>query len=128
MKRYDIRKQGTPRQKSKKEKPEHIARRNYLADEIAATLGDQQSVGAFRTIAERVPEGVIRECLANIKVTWREGKIKKSRGALFINMIQSYSETHQIELGFRSEATPYDNKRIRIDRFISPRGSEGLHG
>lgn len=102
MRRFDIEKQKTVNRPSKKEKPEEVLKRNYLADEIALSLDDQKSLGAFRKIADLVPEGVIRECLASIKETWREGKIKKSRGALFISMIQQYADKQHILLGFKT--------------------------
>jgi hypothetical protein len=86
----------------KKQKPDEILKRDYLADEIAATLGDKKSLGAFRTISEQIPEGIIREYLAKIKEAWQDGKIRKSRGALFIRMIQQYSDTHDIDLGFHA--------------------------
>ena len=82
-------------------KPEEIQQRDFLAEEIANALGDQKSLGAFRKIAERVPELIIREILAQIQETWHEGKVKKSRGALFISMIQQYSTAHRINLGFQ---------------------------
>jgi DNA-binding transcriptional regulator YhcF (GntR family) len=78
--------------------PDEKAQRDYLAQEMAETLGDQKSLGAFRTIAQRIPEIVIRDCLASVKETWRDGKIKQSRGALFISIIQQYSQKKQIPL------------------------------
>src|SRR3954468_7650099 len=86
----------------RKHKTDEILKRDYLAEEIATTLGDKNSLGAFRKIAEQIPEGIIREYLAKIKEAWQEGKIKKSRGALFTSMIQKYSKNHNIELGFRA--------------------------
>ena len=87
---------------SHKQKPKDMVKRDFLAEEIGQCLGDQKSLGAFRTIAERVPEAIIRDYLAQIRETWQEGKVKKSRGALFISMIQQYAAAHQIELGFQS--------------------------
>src|SRR3954452_5441025 len=86
----------------RKQKPDEILKRDYLADEIAATLGDRNSLGAFRKISELIPEGIIREYLAKIKEAWQDGKIRKSRGALFISMIQHYSDNHDIDLGFHA--------------------------
>jgi hypothetical protein len=87
----------------RKHKPDEILKRDYLAEEIAVTLGDRNSLGAFRKIAELIPEGIIREYIAKIKEAWQNGKIRKSRGALVISMIQQYSDTHDIDLGFRAE-------------------------
>ncbi len=111
MKRIDTLKQKQAKTKPRQEKPEGIIKRDYLADEIAQSLGDQKSLGAFRKIAELVPERIIRDYLAAIKETWQEGKVKKSRGALFISMVQAYTETHQINLGFRPEATGFSYSR-----------------
>jgi len=86
----------------RKQKPDEILKRDYLAEEIATTLGDRNSLGAFRKIAEQIPEGIIREYLAKIKEAWQDGKIRKSRGALFISMIQQYSHNHNIDLGFHA--------------------------
>jgi hypothetical protein len=81
--------------------PNEKAKRDYLAQEMADSLGDQKSLGAFRVIAQAVPEIIIRDYLASVKETWKEGKIKQSRGALFISMIRQYSEKKQIDLGFK---------------------------
>jgi hypothetical protein len=86
----------------RRQKPDEVLKRDYLADEIAITLGDKNSLGAFRKIAEQIPEGIIRDYLAKIKGTWQDGKIRKSRGALFISMVQQYSDNHDIDLGFRA--------------------------
>src|ERR1035437_7182979 len=78
-------------------------KRDYLASEMAEKLNDQKSLGAFRTIAEKVPEQVIFEVLSSIKETAREGKIKVSKGALFVDIIKGYCESNGIELGFESK-------------------------
>ena len=78
-------------------------KRDYLASEMVEKLNDQKSLGAFRTIAEKVPEQVIFEVLSSIKETAREGKIRVSRGALFVNIIKGYCENNGINLGFDSK-------------------------
>jgi hypothetical protein len=102
LKQFDTQKKHSIKPKPHKEKPEDIIRRDFLAEEMATSLGDQKSLGAFRKIAERIPEAIIRDYLAQIKETWHEGKVKKSRGALFISMIQQYTASHRIDLGFQS--------------------------
>jgi hypothetical protein len=102
LKQFDTLKREGKSPVPHKVKPEDMAKRDFLAEEIARSLNDQKSLGAFRTIAEHVPEAIIRDFLARIKETWHEGKVKKSRGALFISMIQQYTAAHQIELGFQS--------------------------
>ena len=77
-------------------------KRDYLALEMAEKLSDRKSLGCFRVIAEKVPESVIFEVLSSIKETAREGKIKVSGGALFVNIIQGYCEARGIDLGFKN--------------------------
>ncbi len=82
--------------------------RDYLASEIAEKLNDQKSLGAFRVIAERVPQSVVFEVLSSIKETAREGKIRVSRGALFVDIIKGYCSSHSIDLGFGTKETSPD--------------------
>ncbi len=82
--------------------------RDYLASEMAEKLDDQKSLGAFRVIAERVPQSVVFEVLSSIKETAREGKIRVSRGALFVDIIKGYCDSHGIELGFGTKETSSD--------------------
>lgn len=102
MKQYDIDKHTLPKNKVKslQSVPKNRDKRDYYAQEIADTLGDQKSLGCYRVIAEKVPEPVIFEILSSIKEAAKEGKIKVSRGALFVSIIENYCETHGVELGF----------------------------
>ena len=101
LKQLDTEKRKISKPLPTREKPEERLQRDYLAEEMATALGDQKSLGAFRTIAERVPEPIIHEFLARIKETWQAGKVKKSRGALFISLVQQYAGAHAIDLGFQ---------------------------
>jgi len=78
-------------------------KRDYLASEMAQQLNDQKSLGCFRVIAEKLPQSIIFEVLSSIKETAAEGKIKQSRGALFVDIIKGYCDQHSIELGFGSK-------------------------
>lgn len=80
--------------------------RDYLASEMATKLHDKKSLGCFRVIAKKVPEQVIFEVLSSIKETAREGKIRVSKGALFVDIIKGYCESNGIELGFGTKK-PY---------------------
>jgi len=84
--------------------PVNREKRDYLALKMAEKLSDRKSLGCFRVIAEKVPEPVIFEVLSSIKETAREGKIKVSRGALFVNIIRGYCDSKGIDLGFKNEA------------------------
>lgn len=107
MKQYDIDKHTLPKTKVKslQSVPKNRDKRDYYAQEIADTLGDQKSLGCYRVIAEKVPEPVIFEVLSSIKEAAREGKIKVSRGALFVDIIKTYCNTHGITLNFKKETS-----------------------
>jgi DNA-binding MarR family transcriptional regulator len=109
MKRFDpVKKHPYPKPKIPKKAaarltPDEKAKRDYFANEIATELNDEKSLGCYRTIADKVPQQVIFEILSSVKETWKEGKIKKSRGALFVDLIKNYCDKKHINLQF---ATP----------------------
>ena len=72
-----------------------------LAEEIAEVLEDDHSLGAFRTVVEKIPEQKIRIFLSIIKDTYLTGRIKKSRGAMFISLAKDYARKNNINLNFR---------------------------
>jgi hypothetical protein len=84
--------------------PEGKAERDYFATHIATELADEKSLGCYRVIAEIVPQPVIFETLGTVKETWKEGKIQKSRGALFVDIIKTYCNKNQIVLPFSDAA------------------------
>ena len=81
--------------------PETIIQRDYVAQEIADKLGDSKSLGCYRKIAEKIPQGVIFEVLSSVKEVASSGKIRQSRGALFVEIIKKYASGRGIELGFK---------------------------
>lgn len=72
-----------------------------LAKEIAEELKDNHSLGAFRTIVDKISEQKIRIFLSIIKDTHLTGKIKKSRGAMFISLAKAYAGKNNINLNFK---------------------------
>jgi hypothetical protein len=84
----------------KEKRPENYLKRDYYADQIANELDDHRSLGCFRVIAEKVPQTVIFEVLGSVKETALNGKIRKSRGALFVDIIKQYAQSKNIILGF----------------------------
>lgn len=88
----------------KTEKPDGILQRDYLAKEIAEKLNDENSLGCYRVIAKKVPQNVIFEVLASVKETYQIGKIKQSRGALFVEIIKKYCKKNKIKLGFKNHS------------------------
>ena len=64
-------------------------------------LEDDHSLGAFRTVVDKISEQKIRIFLSIIKDTHLTGKIKKSRGAMFISLAKTYAIKDNINLNFR---------------------------
>jgi len=75
--------------------------KDWLVREIAEELNDNHSLGAFRAIADKIPEQQIRIFLSIIKDTYLTGKIKKSRGAMFISLAKDYAIKNNVNLNFR---------------------------
>ena len=75
--------------------------KEQLAKEIAEELNDDHSLGAFRTIVDKISEQRIRIFLSVIKDTYLTGKIKKNRGAMFISLARAYAVKNGINLNFR---------------------------
>ena len=72
-----------------------------LAKEIAEVLDDSHSLGAFRTVVDKIPQQQIRMFLSIIKDTYLTGRIKKSRGAMFISLAKDYAKKNNINLNFK---------------------------
>ena len=75
--------------------------KELLAKEIAEELEDNHSLGAFRTVVDKIPEQKIRIFLSIIKDTYLTGKIKKSRGAMFISLAKAHAGKNNINFNFR---------------------------
>ncbi len=75
--------------------------KEQLAKEIAEELEDNHSLGAFRIIVDKISEQQIRIFLSIIKDTHLTGKIKRSRGAVFISLAKAYAGKNGINLNFR---------------------------
>ncbi len=76
-------------------------KKELLAKEIAEELKDDHSLGAFRIVVDKISEQQIRIFLSIIKDTYLTGKIKKSRGAMFISLAKDYAVKNNINLNFR---------------------------
>jgi DNA-binding XRE family transcriptional regulator len=87
-------------------------RREYLAKEIAKSLGDEQNLGCYLKVAESIPEPILFETLSIVKDIARQGKIKKSKGALFIDLIKRKANLKRIPLGLGSDrGSPFDDPK-----------------
>jgi len=77
------------------------AENESFVQEIAEVLGDDHSLGAFRVIVDKIPKHQIRIFLSIIKDTYLTGRIKKSRGAMFISLAKDYARENDINLNFK---------------------------
>ena len=75
--------------------------KELLAKEIAEELEDNHSLGAFRTVVDKISEQQIRIFLSIVKDTHLTGKIKKNRGAMFISLAKAYAIKNKININFK---------------------------
>jgi len=78
--------------------PTKNLKRDVIAQELADTFNDQKSLGYYRVIANKIPQGVIYQTLGSVKEAAQLGKIRKSQAALFVTIVKSYSKQRGIEL------------------------------
>ena len=78
-----------------------LREKELLAKEIAEELGDNHSLGAFRTVVDKISEQRIRIFLSIIKDTHLTGKIKKNKGAMFVSLAKAYAAKNNINLNFK---------------------------
>ncbi len=86
-------------------KPEDKARVDSITLKILEVLGDIHSERLYKLIAKRVPEDVIFLCLSGVKEMGRQGQIKQSRGATFVEMIARECKKRDIKVPFRQRKT-----------------------
>ena len=77
------------------------AEKELLAKEIAEEMGDGHSLGAFRTIVDKIPQQQIRIFFSIIKDTHLTGRIKNNKGAMFISLAKAYAKKNNINLNFK---------------------------
>ncbi len=75
--------------------------KEQLAKEIAEELDDDHSLGAFRSIVDKIPEQQIRIFFSIVKDTHLTGKIKKNKGAMFVSLARTYAGKNNIDLNFK---------------------------
>jgi hypothetical protein len=88
-------------EKNTESKRYRLAENESFVKEIAEVLGDDHSLGAFRVIVDKIPKQQIRIFLSIIKDTYLTGRIKKSRGAMFISLSKDYARENKINLNFK---------------------------
>ena len=78
-----------------------LREKELLAKEIAEELGDNHSLGALRTVVDKISEQQIRIFISIIKDTHLTGKIKRNKGAMFISLAKAYAGKNNINLNFK---------------------------
>ena len=77
------------------------AEKEQLAKEITEELDDDHSLGAFRSIVDKISEQQIRIFFSIIKDTYLTGKIKSNKGAMFVSLAKAYAKKNNIDLNFK---------------------------
>lgn len=65
-----------------------------LIEEVLALCGDRQNKGAYVTALRKYPESLIRMTLSETRQATLEGKIRKSRGAFFMDTLKRLAKAH----------------------------------
>lgn len=79
---------------------DHQRASDALVMEMLDVLGDQHSAALYRRIAARAPDGLVYEVLAEVKYLASMGRIRKSRGAVFTDVMKREGRKLGLDLGF----------------------------
>ncbi len=71
---------------------EEMAQQKSLTSIMLEKLGDAQSENFYRKVAQRYPEDLIHKCLSLTQEVIETQKIKKSKGAVFTDILKRESE------------------------------------
>ena len=75
-----------------------ISREELLAKDLAKALKDRKGFPLYLSYSKRYPESLLRKVLGEVKEI-PDGRIKKSRGALFNHLIQKYAKETSKNIG-----------------------------
>jgi hypothetical protein len=53
-------------------------------------LHDEHSLGFYRKVAQTVPEHRVFEALSEVRLAAREGRVRTSKGALFVGLMKPH--------------------------------------
>jgi len=73
-------------------------KKESLAQYILEQLGDQRSLGFYRKVARILPEAMIHRALSETKDADLTGRIRRSRGACFTDLVKRYAKELQVSL------------------------------
>jgi hypothetical protein len=66
---------------------------------MLSVLRDLESEGYYRRLASSVPKNIIFEALSLVKRAVAEGKVRKSRGALFVAIVKRACADRGVTVG-----------------------------
>ena len=73
-----------------------------LVESMVEVLGDEHSRPFYTKVARACPSNVIYRLLSEVKDDWLQGRVRKSKGALFTDKIKRYAKERGIDLGLKS--------------------------
>ncbi len=73
--------------------------RALLVIDMLDVLGDEHSANLYRRIATHAPEGLVRDCLGEVRDMAREGKIRRSKSAAFVDLMKREGAALGIDVG-----------------------------
>lgn len=79
---------------------EPVAKRDYVAENLADQLNDRKSLGCYRHLAAKIPADVLFATLATVKEQLKDGTIRTRPGAVFVAHIKRYAQAKKIPLDF----------------------------
>ena len=82
---------------------ERKERRDYLAQTLADTFHDADGLGCYRRIADKLPETIVYQLMAEVKESVQLGRVHTSSAALFVAAAKHYARKHNIALGFKND-------------------------
>lgn len=69
------------------------AKTDWLAGEMLRVLGDRHSLGFYRKVAHTLPAHKVFEALSEVRLADREGRVRTSKGALFVGLIRKHQSS-----------------------------------
>jgi hypothetical protein len=72
-----------------------------LVSYMLEVLEDKQSEAFYYKVAMNCPSELIYKCLSEVKDEWLQGRVRRSKGALFTDKIKRYCLEKGIDLGLR---------------------------
>lgn len=69
----------------------------YLLEELMEILKDAHSLPFYRQVVQQIPHHLIRRCLGEVRVSSQMGEIRKSPGAMFVDLLRRVCSDLRLE-------------------------------